>query len=102
MAPVRFAELQATVDSDWRASGVGGNGIGPIPIQIDGEREGDRGGSGGCRCLGFAGWGDKEREWGPTWAGLVGPMASWAAVQQGRAGSLVFLFIYLLFCFKRF
>ena len=46
MAPVRFAELQATVDSDWRASGGGGNGIGPIPIQIDGEGEGDRGGVG--------------------------------------------------------
>ena len=44
MAPVRFAELQATVDSDWRASGVGGNGIGPIPM---GKEKGIVGGVGG-------------------------------------------------------
>ena len=37
MAPVGLAELQAAVDGDGRAQGVGGNGIGPIPIQIDGE-----------------------------------------------------------------
>ena len=36
---------------------------------------------------------DKGEEWGPTWAGLVGPMASWAAVQQG--GGLLLLFFFL-------
>ena len=44
MAPVRLAELQATMDNDGRAPGVGGNGIGATcvgapPIQIArGER----------------------------------------------------------------
>ena len=53
--------------------------------------------------LGFAGCGDKEREWGPTWAGLVGPEASWAVAQRGGVLSLLysfsfcFLFPFLLF-----
>ena len=32
MAPVGLAELQAAVDGDGRAQGVGGTGIGPSPI----------------------------------------------------------------------
>ena len=48
-------------------------------------------------------WGevmDKGEEWGPTWAGLVGPMASWAAVQQG--GLLLLLFFCFSFVFSFF
>ena len=42
---------------------------------------------------------DKGEEWGPTWAGLVGPMASWAAVQQGGGASPPFFCILFLFLF---
>ena len=46
----------------------------------------------------------RERSGGPTWAGLVGPMASWAAVQQGGLPSFCFVFfsfwfsVFLSFC----
>ena len=55
------------------------------------------GSGGGCRWgVGGGGEGvDKGEEWGgPTWAGLVGPMASWAAVQQGGASLLFFGFLF--------
>ena len=44
----------------------------------------------------------RERSGGPTWAGLVGPMASWAAVQQGGLPSFCFFSfwfsVFLSFC----
>ena len=45
---------------------------------------------------------DKGEEWGPTWAGLVGPMASWAAVQQGGGGFSSFCFFVSLLYFLSF
>ena len=48
--------------------------------------------------MGSGGEVDKEEVWGggATWAGLVGPMASWVAVQQG-GGLPSFFFV---FCFS--
>ena len=44
----------------------------------------------------------RERSGGPTWAGLVGPMASWAAVQQGGGASPPFVFFVSLLYFLSF
>ena len=77
-------------------------------------RGGERGSGGGVVAARVSVGEEIRRSGGVAgWAGLVGPMASWAAVQQGGGASLslffvslVFLFciffsfIYLLFCFK--
>ena len=95
-----------------RVGGAPGRRQGASFVGVEGSGEGRRWGRGtvapiqiqrGSGCvsgLGFAGCGDKEREWGPTWAGLVGPEASWAVAQWGEC--FFFLSFFLLIFFNVF
>ena len=89
-------------DSGRRRSGRRRRGPGAAGVErllLDPDR--GRGGIlrvewGGCRW-GVGGGVDKGEEWGPTWAGLVGPMASWAAVQQGGGFSFFLYSVFISF-----